>query len=124
MFKLTPSWVKSVYRLKAGKDVDAPRPDLILLDLNLPRKDDREVLTKIKTDDENLKRIPVVILTISEAEEDIFQTCNLNANCFITKLVELEQLIKVIQSVESFWFTTVTLLSNGKRWTINPSKFY
>lgn len=124
MFKLTPSWVKSVYLLEAGKDADAPRPDLILLDLNLPRKDDREVLTKIKTDDENLKRIPVVILTISEAEEDIFQTCNLNANCFITKLVELEQLIKVIQSVESFWFTTVTLPSNGKRWTINPSKFY
>ena len=92
--------------------------------MNLPRKDNREVLTKIKTDDENLKRIPVVILTISEAEEEILQTYNLNVNCFITRPVELEQFIKVIQSVESFWFTTATLPSNGKRWTINPSKFY
>ena len=123
MFKLTPSWVELLHPLEAGKDADAPRPDLILLDLNLTRKDDREVLAKIKTD-ENLKRIPVVILTISEAEEDIFQTYNLNANCFITRPVEMEQFIKVIQSVESFWFTTVTLPSNGKRWTINPSKFY
>ena len=92
---------------REGKYVDAPHPNLILLDLNLPRKDGREVLAEIKAD-EHLKRIPVVILTISKAEEDILQTYNLNANCYITKPVDLEQFIKVVRSVEEFWFTVVT----------------
>ena len=98
---------------RQGKYADAPCPELILLDLNLPKKDGREVLAEIKADDA-LKRIPVVILTISNAEEDILQTYNLNANCYITKPVDLEQFIKVIQSIEDFWFTIVTLPPNGR----------
>jgi len=98
---------------RQGKYADAPCPELILLDLNLPKKDGREVLAEIKSDDA-LKRIPVVILTISNAEEDILQTYNLNANCYITKPVDLEQFIKVIQSIEDFWFTIVTLPPNEK----------
>jgi len=98
---------------RQGKYADAPRPELILLDLNLPKKDGREVLAEIKADDA-LKRIPVVILTISKAEEDILQTYNLNANCYITKPVDLEQFIKVVQSIEDFWFIIVTLPPNGK----------
>ena len=97
-----------------GKYAKAPRPDLILLDLNLPKKDGREVLAEIKTD-KDLKRIPVVILTISQAEEDIINTYNLHANCYTTKSVDLEQFIKVVKSIEDFWFTTVTLPPNGKR---------
>lgn len=91
-----------------GKYADAPCPDLILLDLNLPKKDGREVLTEIKTD-ENLKRIPVVVLTTSQAEEDILKVYNLNANCYITKPVDLEQFIKVVKSIEDFWLTIVKL---------------
>jgi CheY-like chemotaxis protein len=87
---------------------DAPRPDLILLDLNLPKKDGREVLEEIKAD-ENLRRIPVVILTSSQAEEDILKTYNLHANCYITKPVNLEQFTKVVKSIESFWLTIVKL---------------
>jgi len=97
-----------------GKYAKAPRPDLVLLDLNLPKKDGREVLAEIKTD-KDLKRIPVVILTISQAEEDIINTYNLHANCYTTKSVDLEQFIKVVKSIEDFWFTTVTLPPNGKR---------
>jgi len=88
------------------------RPDLILLDLNLPRKDGREVLAEIKNDD-SLKRIPVVILTISQAEEDILKSYNLHANCFISKPIDLDQFIKVVKSIEDFWLTIVKL-PNGK----------
>ncbi len=86
----------------------APRPDLILLDLNLPKKDGREVLLEIKTD-ENLKRIPVIILTTSQAEEDIFRMYDLHANCFITKPIDFDQFIKVIKSIEEFWLTIAKL---------------
>ncbi|KPJ76337.1 MAG: response regulator [Planctomycetes bacterium SM23_25] len=87
---------------------DAPRPDLILLDLNLPRKDGREVLAEIKADPD-LKRIPVVILTTSKAEEDIARTYNLHANCYITKPVDLEQFLQVVRSIEDFWLAIVQL---------------
>lgn len=83
-------------------------PDLILLDLNLPRKSGREVLEEIKEDPE-LKRIPVVILTVSEAEQDIIKSYNLHANCYITKPVNLEQFIEVVKSIEDFWLTVVML---------------
>jgi len=83
-------------------------PDLILLDLNLPKKSGLEVLAEIKADD-NLKRIPVVILTTSKAEEDILSTYNLHANCFISKPVDLDQFIKVVKVIEDFWLTVVTL---------------
>jgi len=86
----------------------APRPDLILLDLNLPRKDGREVLAEVK-DDPVLRRIPVVILTTSKAEQDILKTYDLHANCYITKPVDLEQFIGVVKSVEDFWLTVVKL---------------
>ena len=91
-----------------GEYADAVRPDLILLDLNLPKKDGREVLAEVKGD-EDLKRIPVVIMTVSEAEEDILKTYNLHANCYITKPIDLGQFIKVVRSIESFWLTIVKL---------------
>ncbi len=91
-----------------GGYANAPRPELILLDLNLPRKDGREVLGEIKNDDD-LKRIPVVILTSSQAEQDIVKSYNLHANCYITKPVELDQFIGVIKSIEQFWLTVVKL---------------
>ena len=91
-----------------GKHADAPRPDLILLDLNLPRKDGRAVLEEVKTD-ENLKRIPVVILTTSSDEQDILRSYNLHANCYITKPIDLTQFLKVVQSIEDFWLTIVKL---------------
>jgi chemotaxis family two-component system response regulator Rcp1 len=86
----------------------APRPDLILLDLSLPKKDGREVLAKIKSDD-RLKRIPVVILTVSESEEDILKTYDLQANCYIIKPIHLERFIQVIKSIENFWLNIVKL---------------
>ncbi len=92
----------------------AARPDLILLDLNLPRMDGRELLAVIKADAE-LRRIPVVILTTSAAEQDILKSYNLHANCYITKPVDLEQFIAVVRSVEDFWFTIVRLPPNGAR---------
>ena len=91
-----------------NKYADAPRPDVILLDLNLPRKDGREVLAEIKQDP-NLKRIPVVILTTSQAEQDILKTYNLYANCYITKPVDLEQFITVVRSIKTFWLSVVKL---------------
>lgn len=91
-----------------GKYADAPRPDLILLDLNLPKKDGREVLPEIK-EDTNLKRIPVVILTTSKAEQDILKTYNLHANCYVTKPVDLEQFISVVRFVQHFWLSIVKL---------------
>jgi two-component system, chemotaxis family, response regulator Rcp1 len=87
---------------------DSPRPDLILLDLNLPRKDGREVLAEIK-EDPDLRRIPVVVLTTSKAEEDIVRSYNLHANCYITKPVDLDQFISVVRSIEDFWFSVVRL---------------
>ncbi len=86
----------------------APRPDVILLDLNLPRKDGREVLAEIKQDD-TLMRIPVVVLTISKDEADIFKTYNLHANCYVTKPLDLDQFVKVVKSIEDFWLTIVKL---------------
>src|SRR5438067_3205862 len=97
---------------KGGEYVDAPRPDLILLDLNLPKKDGREVLAEIKAD-ESLKRIPVVVLTTSQAEEDVLKTYNLHANCYVTKPVDLEKFIVVVKSIDIFWLTVVTLPPNG-----------
>jgi len=91
-----------------GPYADAPRPDVILLDLNLPRKDGREVLAEIK-DDPELKRIPVVVLTVSQAEEDILRTYNLHANCYITKPLDLDRFLEVVQQVENFWLTIVKL---------------
>ena len=95
---------------REDKFADAPHSDLILLDLNLPKKDGREVLAEIKQDPD-LKRIPVVILTTSKAEEDILRTYDLHANCYITKPVDLEQFIKVVKSIEEFWLTVVKLPS-------------
>jgi CheY-like chemotaxis protein len=93
---------------REGRFADAPAPDMILLDLNLPRRDGREVLEEIKQD-HALMHIPVVILTSSQAEEDILRTYRLHANCFITKPVDLEQLTKVVHGIEQFWFTLVRL---------------
>lgn len=87
---------------------NAPRPDIILLDLNLPRMDGREVLERIK-EDAVLRRIPVVILTTSEADEDIIRTYNLHANCYITKPVDLNRFITIVKTIESFWFQIVKL---------------
>lgn len=95
---------------REGKYGAAPRPDLILLDLNLPRKDGREVLAEIKADDK-LKRIPVVVLTTSQAEEDVLRAYNLNANCYVSKPVDLDQFIKVVKCIEDFWLTIVKLPS-------------
>jgi CheY-like chemotaxis protein len=99
---------------REGDYQDAPRPDLILLDLNMPRMDGRELLERIKRDDD-LKRIPVVIMTTSEAEEDIVKSYNLHANCYITKPVGLDQFIQVVKMIEDFWVTIVKLPPNGVR---------
>ncbi|HSZ18735.1 MAG TPA: response regulator [Candidatus Acidoferrum sp.] len=93
---------------RQGKYSSSPRPDLILLDLNLPVMDGREVLQQIK-EDSDLKRIPVVILTTSKAEEDILKTYNLHANCYVTKPVDLDQFVKVVRSLEDFWLAIVKL---------------
>jgi CheY-like chemotaxis protein len=98
------------YLRREGKYAAATRPDLILLDLNLPRKDGREVLAEIKVD-ERLRRIPVVVLTTSSAEKDILQTYDLHANCYITKPVNLDQFSAVVRAIEEFWFTIVKLPS-------------
>jgi len=96
------------FLFKKGEFNNVPRPDIILLDLNLPKKDGQEVLEVIKAD-ENLRQIPVVILTTSKAEEDILKTYNLHANCFITKPVELEEFMRVVKTIEDFWLTVVRL---------------
>jgi len=96
------------YLRRQGPYTQATRPDLILLDLNLPKKSGREVLAVIK-EDPDLRRIPVVILTVSEAEQDIIKSYNLHANCYITKPVNLEQFMDVVQSIENFWLTVVML---------------
>lgn len=93
---------------RRGSHADAPRPDIILLDLNLPKKDGREVLKEIKSDD-SLKSIPVVVLTTSSAEEDIIRTYDLHANCYITKPVDLDKFLAIVQMIEDFWLTVVKL---------------
>ena len=90
----------------------SPRPDLILLDLNLPKMDGREVLGKIKEDDE-LKRIPVVVLTSSKDEADVLNAYGLNANCYIVKPVDFERFTEVVRAIEIFWFAIVTLPGNA-----------
>ena len=87
---------------------DVPRPDLIMLDLNLPRKDGREVLADIKADDD-LKLIPIVVLTTSRAQQDILRAYQLNANCYISKPVDFNQFLDVVRSIETFWLFVVTL---------------
>ena len=96
------------YLRRQGRYSDAPRPDVVLLDLNLPKKDGREVLAEIK-EDPDLKRIPVVVLTTSRAEEDIARTYDLHGNCYISKPVDLDQFMTVVKSIENFWFTVVRL---------------
>lgn len=97
---------------RQGDYTRAIRPDLILLDLNLPRKDGREVLQELKGDPE-LRTIPVVVLTSSDAEKDVIKTYNLGANCYITKPVDLDQFADVVKSIEEFWFVVVKLPPNG-----------
>ena len=97
-----------------GTFAGVPRPDLILLDLNLPRKNGREVLAEVKAD-VDLRSIPVVVLTTSRDEEDILKSYDLHANCYITKPIDLTQFIKVVQSIEDFWLTIVKLPPNGAR---------
>jgi two-component system, chemotaxis family, response regulator Rcp1 len=93
---------------KRGKHTDAPRPDLILLDLNLPRKSGLEVLAEIKQDP-NLKAIPIVVLTTSEDEKDVVRSYKLHANCYVTKPVDFERFTEVVREVRNFWFAIVTL---------------
>ena len=93
---------------RQGVYAQAPRPDLVMLDLNLPRKDGREVLADMKSDP-SLRSIPVVVLTTSRAERDVLQAYQLNANCYITKPVDFKQFIELVKSIEHFWLTVVTL---------------
>jgi chemotaxis family two-component system response regulator Rcp1 len=96
-----------------GKYVDAPRPDLIVLDLNMPRKNGQEVLAEIKAD-ENLRKIPVVILTTSKSEDDISRAYGLHANCYISKPVDFDEFTDVVQTIQDFWFSVVTLPSDAR----------
>jgi CheY-like chemotaxis protein len=98
---------------KEGQYVSKPCPDIVLLDLNLPKKDGREVLADIKNDPE-LRRTPVVIITTSKAEEDIVKTYDLHANCYITKPLDLDQFIIMVRSIEHFWLTIVKLPTDGR----------
>lgn len=99
---------------RKGKYADSPRPDLILLDLNMPKKNGREVLGEIKQDPD-FKRIPIVVLTISKSEEDIMKSYNLHANCYISKPVGLDKFIDVVKSIEDFWLTIVKLPPDGMK---------
>jgi chemotaxis family two-component system response regulator Rcp1 len=96
------------YLRQEGEYADAPRPDIILLDLNLPKKDGREVLAEIKSDPK-LKRIPVVVLTTSRNDDDIRQSYDLHVNCYITKSRNLSELFKIVKGIEEFWLSTVSL---------------
>jgi two-component system, chemotaxis family, response regulator Rcp1 len=98
---------------KEGPYAEKPRPDLILLDLNLPRKTGHEVLKEIKND-EHLRQIPVCILTVSDNEKDILETYDQHANCFITKPVQIDRFIEIVQQIEDFWFAIVTLPKKGE----------
>lgn len=93
---------------REGEFADAPRPDLILLDLNMPRKNGSEVLMEVKSDPD-LKTIPVVILTTSDAEQDVLKAYQFNANCYITKPVEFDRFVKVVQTIDEFWLSIVQL---------------
>lgn len=99
---------------------DAPRPDVILLDLNLPRKDGREVLAEIK-EEERLKRIPVVVLSTSKDEVDVLMAYGLHANCYIVKPVDFEKFSAIVKSIEEFWFAVVTLPKELQRGVERPS---
>ncbi len=101
------------YLRREGRHADASAPDLILLDLNLPKKDGREVLQEIKKD-ESLRRIPVIILTTSTAEQDILRTYDLHANCYINKPVNFDEFLTVARAIENFWLTIVRLPKNGE----------
>jgi two-component system, chemotaxis family, response regulator Rcp1 len=106
---VVPDGVEAMAFLRRqGQYAEAPRPDLVLLDLNLPRKSGREVLAEVKSDPE-LARIPVVVLTTSKADEDVAKAYEYHANCYITKPVDFEQFITVVRSIEEFWFTIVRL---------------
>ena len=105
---------------REGKFADSARPDMILLDLNLPKKSGLEVLADVKAD-EDLKRTPVVVLTTSQAEQDIVRSYNLHANCYISKPVDLGQFIDVVKSIEEFWLTIVKLPCDGE-WTWMPNR--
>ena len=106
---VVPDGVEALAFLRReGTYADAPRPDLVLLDLNLPRKDGRGVLAEVKQDPA-LKHIPIVILTSSQAEQDILRAYELQANCYVTKPVDLDQFITIVRSIEQFWFTVVKL---------------
>src|SRR5438876_5375385 len=114
--KLTvvPDGVEAMaYLRRQGRYAGAAQPDLILLDLNLPKKDGREVLQEIKAD-ERLRRIPVVVLTSSNAEQDVLKSYGLHANCYVTKPVDLDKFIHVVKSIDAFWLSVVTLPS-GQR---------
>jgi CheY-like chemotaxis protein len=102
------------YLRRQGKYATAPRPDLILLDLNLPGKDGREVLAEIKPDPE-LRAIPVVVLTSSSAEQDVVKSYDLHANCYIVKPVDFSGLMEVVRSIGSFWLVVATLPPNGQK---------
>ena len=104
------------YLRQEGTFAKAPRPDLILLDLNLPKKDGRELLAEIKADP-GLKLIPVVVLTLSAVEEDILRTYGLHANCYIQKPVDLRQFMKVMKSIENFWLAIVRLPPRAQKVT-------
>ena len=99
---------------KRGKFANAPDVELILLDLNLPKKDGRSVLAEIKEDD-NLRRIPVVVMTTSKAEEDIIKSYNLHANCYIIKPIDFDKFIEVVKAIEDFWVSIVTLPKGGHK---------
>ena len=96
------------YLNRRGRFADAARPDLVLLDLNLPKIDGREVLASIKADSD-LRRIPVVVLTTSSAEEDILRSYDLHANCYVTKPVEFDSFLKIVESIDDFWLSIVRL---------------
>lgn len=98
---------------REGSYKNAPRPDLILMDLNLPKKDGREVLAEVKSDP-GLKHIPVIVLTMSEADQDVTRAYKLHANCYLTKPIEMDNFLKMIRSVEDFWLSIARLPDNGK----------
>ena len=96
------------FLFRRGKFADAPEPDIILLDLNLPTKDGRQVLSEIKTDP-NLAKIPIVVLTTSQADEDILRAYQLHANCYITKPIDFNQFLRIVAAIEEFWLSVVKL---------------
>lgn len=109
MLSVVPDGVEALAFLhRTGRYSNSPRPDIILLDLNLPRKDGRAVLQEIKADDK-LRRIPVVILTTSDDEHDILRSYDLHANCYITKPLDLKQFAMIVKTIENFWFQIVKL---------------